>query len=1075
MIPNEVIEQIRDYDLVSILKAEGLELKKEGATYKCCCPFHNEKTPSFVVSASRNLAHCFGSCSRSWDAIAFVQQKHGMNFYEAVEYLAAMLNIHYEKVEPTPEEREEQYKREQIRSINLAAQEWFRQRLAASPAARGYCKDRGWKEETLELFGVGYAPADGGLYSYLKRKGWQRGQILDAGLCGISEVSGEPYDTFRERIVFPIWSKTGYIAGFTGRYIGDKEDIAKRMKYVNTRETELFRKGDMLFGWYQAARRITTTGTAVLCEGNPDVLRLHQIGVAGAIAPCGTALTEENVAYLKSKAREVILAGDMDDAGRESVRKEGEALLKAGLSVRVMEWDRERGKDPDEFFLKNPKGWDEALSLDTVDFLPWICRKELEGKSSQTEIAAAIDTVAGLLAYVKDENAAEMYITRFSKEWKYPKVWNSAYYKAKNALERSAVAKDTKAQDMLRDYGFYIRKNCYYGAASGSSDKRWSNFILVPVLHIRDEKNAKRIYRIVNEKNQESVIKFAQSEMVSFADFKTRVETAGNYIWEVSAAELTSLKRQLYDDTPSADEIRQLGWQKRWGFYAWGNGGLDAGTFVKADKYGIVDLKGGKFYLPGCAADTAANTQGYQIERRFIYQVTNDITLKDYAGKLIDVFGDNAKVGLCFLLATLFKDIVTGITVSFPILNLFGPKGTGKSALGHSLTAFFIQDNKAPNISNSTKAALAEAVAEVSNAIVHLDEYKNDIDPDKREFLKGLWDGTGRSRMNMDNDKKRETTAVDCGVVMSGQEMPTADIALFNRLVFLTFSKTVFSDAEKQAYEELKRTERRGLTHLTAEILKLRPQFQGGFRSAWDDTMTDLSRNTRAYGLEDRTLANWCTVLAAFRTLESSLGLPFDYREMLRIVTSMCIDQNNKTRQSSELSGFWESLETLVASSKMWIKADYHIREGGRPLKLKESSRAGNDFIPNPDKRYLLINFKRAASLYQKEGRAASGRTIPSDSLKYYLEHSYEYIGTCEKVKFKLIDNQLGYTPSDDAQTKWKVTTAMVFDYDALKDHYGISLDISTGYSDEDMEALRNIGGVSDSSGDNEAPGIFDD
>lgn len=1055
MIPNEVIDQIRDHDLVSILQGEGLTLKREGASYKCCCPFHNEKTPSFIVSPTRNIAHCFG-CNKSWDAIGFIREKQGMTFYEAVEYLAAKLHIQYEKREPTPEEREEQYHRETLMNVNAAAQEYFLEAFKRAPSAMAYCKGRGWSEETVQLFGIGYAPPGGGLFRYMTAKGWKKDLLLEAGLVGMNDETGDIYDTFRERIVFPIYSKTGYISGFTGRYVGDSPDVAKRLKYVNTKETAIFRKRDALFGWYQAARHVTTGETVVLCEGNPDVMRLHQIGVGSAVAPMGTALTQENIEFLKGKAKNVIIAGDMDASGIEATRKHGEELLQAGLRVRVMTWEYHKGvnppepKDPDEYFLKHPKGWEEALSRNTADYIPWMAGSIMKGKQSQTEVAAAITEVCRLLAFVRDENAVEMYLSAFAKEYKNQKIWNTEYYKAKNAIERDKAVKDDKTQEMLKEYGFYVKDNCYWGAASSSNDRRWSNFILVPILHIKDEKNARRIFRIVNSKHQENVIKFAQSELVSFADFKTRVETAGNYIWEVTAAELTQLKKYLYDDTPSADEIRQLGWQKRWGFYAWGNGGLDDGHFEKADKYGIVQMRGARFYLPGCAADTLANTQGYQLDRKFTYSVTNDVTLREFSTRLIKVFGDNAKVALCFLVATLFKDVVTGITTSFPILNLFGPKGTGKSELGHSLTAFFISGNNAPNISNTTKAALAEAVAEVSNAIVHLDEYKNNIDLDKREFLKGLWDGTGRSRMNMDNDKKRETTAVDCGVVMSGQEMPTADIALFNRLVFLTFSKTLFSDDEKREYEDLKRIEKRGLTHLTGQMLQLRQKFVGGFRLAWDDTVTDMSRKVRANGVEDRTLKNWCTVLAAFRTLESALDFPFSYSEMLQICASMCVDQNNKTRQSNELSGFWETLDTLVASSRIWIEADYKIRDGSKPIKTKEARRNGSEFEPQPDRRYLLINFKRISALYQKEGKDAQGKTIPTETLRYYLEHSPEFMGTCEKVKFKLVENQQGWTPQEAEKTKVKVTTAMVFDYDAVVANYGINLDISTGYTEED-------------------------
>lgn len=1048
MIPNEVIDQIRDHDLVSILQGEGLTLKREGASYKCCCPFHNEKTPSFIVSPSRNIAHCFG-CNKSWDAIGFVREKNGMTFYEAVEYLAGKLHIQYEKREPTPEEREAQYHRETLINVNAAAQEFFLDAFKRAPAARDYCKERGWSDETVRLFGIGYAPPGRGLYRHLVAKGWKKDMLLEAGLVSMDE-SGEVYDAFRERIVFPIWSKTGYIAGFTGRYIGKNEDVAKRMKYVNTKETDIFVKGKMLFGWFQAACAVKTNETVVLCEGNPDVMRLHQIGVGYAVAPMGTALTQENIDFLKEKAKNVILAGDMDKSGIEASRKHGEELLRVGLRVRVMTWEYQKGanpsdpKDPDEYFLKHPKGWAEALSRNTEDYLPWMAKAILSGKQSQTEVAAAITEVCRLLAMVRDENAVEMYKAGFIKEWKNQKVWNTEFYKARNAIERTVVSEDKKTQEMIREYGFYVKNHCYYGAASSSKDRCWSNFTLEPILHIRDERNARRIYKVTNTAGQEAVVKFQQSDLVSFADFKRILESAGNYIWEVTAAELTQLKKYLYDDTPSADEIRQLGWQKRWGFFAWGNGGMDGETFTKASAYGVFKMKDRRFYLPGCAADTAVNTTGYVTERRFVYLNTNDISLGDYVKLYLKVYGDNAKIAFCFLVATLFKDIVVQVE-KFPILFLFGPKGTGKTQFASSLTSFFYTDYKAPSLEASTKAAIAESLAEVSNAIVHLDEYKVGLGVDKQEILKGIWDGVGRTRVNIDNDKRREQTAVDCGAVVSGQEQPTADVALFSRVLYLTFHKSVFSAEEKRNMEALTRIEKRGLAHLTGQILAMRNAFQGGYRDAWDDTLSDFYERTRDFSVEDRALKNWACVLAAFRTLEGRLDVPFTYQELLPLFVRMCIAQNAEVRQGSEITAFWETVENLVGSSKAWIEADYKITSGGRTIQTKESKRAGTDVTLNAGRRYLFINFNRLAALYQKES-GGDRKPLPKSSLRYYLENSAEYIGTVPSMKFKLPDNQLGYTPSDPSQAKMRVTTAMAFDYDALVDRIGINLDISTGY-----------------------------
>lgn len=1040
MIPSYVKDQILEHDIVSIIEGEGIELKRKGANYECCCPFHNEKTPSFKVSPTKNIYKCFGQCDESGNAITFIMHYRNMTYSEALEYLADKLHIQYEKKELTLEEREQQYLRNNLIAANKDAQEFFRHSLQNAPAAGEYIAKRSWKDSTVDAFGIGYAPGGNSLLKYMTGKGWKIDILMKAGLIKKNEETGSYYDTFRQRIIFPIHSRTGYIAGFSGRDISGKSDIPK---YLNTAETDLFHKGDLLFGWFNAQRQIATSGTVVLCEGNPDVVRLHEIGEGNTVAPLGTALTERQISMLQKKARTAILIGDTDEAGIKAVIRHGEELTAAGMSVRVMSLPE--GKDPDEFFMMHAHEYEDCLSRNTRDYIPWYCDRLMEGKKSQSEIASVIQEISRLLALCKDETAAEMYLELFSKTYRNGKQWTAAYYNARNEEERKRI-KDDKMEDMLKEYGFYIKDNCYYGAGSRSNDRRWSNFILQPILHIRDERNARRIFRMCNVKRQEAVIKFNQSELVSFTDFKTRTETAGNFVWEADSKELTVLKKYLYDGTPSADEIRQMGWQKKWNFYAWGNGGLDNGIFEKADEYGVVTVNGQKFYIPGCSLDTKDNATGYQLQRRFVYAVTNDISLHDFAVKLITVFGDNAKVALCFLFATLFKDIVTSVTTSFPILNLFGPKGTGKSELGHSLTSFFIPNNIAPNINNTTKAALAEAVAEVSNAIVHLDEYKNNLDLEKREFLKGLWDGAGRSRMNMDNDKRRETTAVDCGVVMSGQEMPTADIALFNRLIFLTFSKSTFSDQEKRDYEDLKLIEKRGLTHLTGQILTLRNYFQGNFRSSWDQALADLNDRVRSESIEDRTLRNWTTVLAAFRCLEKRLDLPFGYMELLEICARKCVDQNNKTRQNNELSEFWEMLEILVSSSKMWIDVDYHIRSGLSVIKVKGPNRTLVPVELSPEKQYLYLNFRRTSQLYAIESKSAGRKVIPSDTLKYYLEHSPEHVGTLNSWRFKQIETSSGYMSS----RLEKISTAMVFDYSALKENYDINLDVMQGYQGEE-------------------------
>jgi hypothetical protein len=329
----------------------------------------------------------------------------------------------------------------------------------------------------------------------------------------------------------------------------------------------------------------------------------------------------------------------------------------------------------------------------------------------------------------------------------------------------------------IAKYGFQERENCYFSISREGNAVKWSNFIMHPLFHIYDAVMPLRIYELRNTQNVSRIVEFRQEDLVSLQRFRQKIEGLGNYVWQARDEQLTKLKLYLYESTETATRIDQMGWQRQ-GFYAFGNG-IFSDTWHPVDELGIVRLgEKGNYYLPAYSKIYAEETTFYQFERNFVHLGYGAVSLKEYCRRLIEVFGDNAKVGIGFLLATLFRDVVIAHTKSYPLLNIFGPKGTGKSELGHSLMAFFVIENTPPNIQNSTVPALADTVAQCSNALVHLDELKSDIDITKREFLKGLWDGTGRNRMNMERDKKREVTKVSCGVIISGQEMATADVAL---------------------------------------------------------------------------------------------------------------------------------------------------------------------------------------------------------------------------------------------------------------------------------------------------------
>ena len=698
--------------------------------------------------------------------------------------------------------------------------------------------------------------------------------------------------------------------------------------------------------------------------------------------------------------------------------------------------------DPDSF-ITDKAIW-QSLLQKKQDFIVWYVRQRWNPKATTEERKDVIDEVAKFIALIDDGVLEKMYLKQL-QNFADKAIWSTAINGAKKATREQAKKKGkTLDKELLDKYGFYEENNCYYSVSS-SGDYQWSNFVMEPMFHIKDAIAPKRLYKIRNINRQEEIIELKQEDLVSLAKFKQKIEGLGNYIWLAKEEQLTKLKMFLYEQTETAQEIVQLGWQKQ-GFFAYGNGIYADKKWYTTDEYGIVRLDDERnFYLPAFSRIYQDEQKLFQFERKFVHLGYSAVSLLDITKKLVAVFGDNAKIGIGFLLAALFRDIVT-THAQFPILNLFGPKGSGKTELGTTLMSFFVIENKPPNLHSSSKASLGDTVAQCANALVHLDEYRNDLELEKREFLKAIWDGTGRTRMNMDRDKKRETTAVDCGVIVSGQEMATADIALFSRMIFLTFDTSEFTAEAKRKFNELLEERKKGLSHLALQILSHRKKFEAEFAGNFKSAFSDITGRLEQARIEDRILRNWVVPLAAFRTLSGVLELPFSYQELLKITVEGIVRQNSECKSNNELGKFWDLVAYLRQNGDIYNEGDYRIvyvnefscNTPAVKLQFKEQ------------KRILLLRKSRIFQLYKKEARAVGETSLPEGSLKFYLEKSPEYIGTKNSVRFKNVSK--GYfdvvTQKDEngrevTTYKQSVDMAMAFDYDMLSSHYNINLEVS--------------------------------
>lgn len=375
---NEIEEVKARLDIVDVIGGY-VELKKAGRTFKAICPFHSEKTPSFVVTPSRQSWHCFGACGTGGDVFSFVMRKEGIEFGEALRMLAPRAGVTLRERRRSPEEER---RRERLYSANEAAARWYHELLLGDgpgKRAREYVEGRGIDAATAESFVLGYAPDSwDATREHLKERGYTDEEMLAAGLL----IEGErgPYDRFRNRLTFAIRDLKGRFVGFGARALDDSVP-----KYLNTSQTPIFDKGGMLYALERSQESIRSEGCVVIVEGYMDVIAAHQSGFGNVVATMGTSLTERQVRALKRQTRNVVLALDADTAGSEAALRGHEVVEEAlrrgddGETVPMLSWRGlvryqdatsvdlkvavlPGGKDPDDVIRADPDAWRNLVS-----------------------------------------------------------------------------------------------------------------------------------------------------------------------------------------------------------------------------------------------------------------------------------------------------------------------------------------------------------------------------------------------------------------------------------------------------------------------------------------------------------------------------------------------------------------------------------------------------------------------------------------------------------------------------------------------------------------------------------------
>ena len=417
-IPDEVIAEVKQATDIVELISERVELKKQGHRLVGLCPFHSESTPSFSVSPEKGMYHCFG-CGAGGNVFTFVMETEGLSFPETVERLATRANISVDGIQGEEELTREQVFRKQMRDAHRLVADLYHEVLMKTETGEvglSYLRDRELDDATIEQFKIGYAPDQRRFtVELLERRGFDLEVMVEAGLISKSKA-GEYFDRFEGRVVFPIADRDGTIVGFSGRAIDERQP-----KYVNTAETPLFNKSELLFGFSQARATMRKKKRVLLVEGNVDVLQVAQAGTREVVASLGTAFSPQHARALSRIVDEVIVCYDGDHAGQEATLKVVRMLESYPLEVQVLPLPEKT--DPDDYIRSHgAEHWQRFVDSEQLSVLDFMNRTLRRGKNLNRE-GERIRFIESMLEEIGKTNHSirrDLYLKKLSDEFEIP-------------------------------------------------------------------------------------------------------------------------------------------------------------------------------------------------------------------------------------------------------------------------------------------------------------------------------------------------------------------------------------------------------------------------------------------------------------------------------------------------------------------------------------------------------------------------------------------------------------------------------------------------------------------------------
>lgn len=517
-------------------------------------------------------------------------------------------------------------------------------------------------------------------------------------------------------------------------------------------------------------------------------------------------------------------------------------------------------------------------------------------------------------------------------------------------------------------YGIYEHEGVYYSRGAKGSDYPVTNFTMKIIYHVdTSDESAFRLISVKNVWGFETVININTDDFVSLGPFKKVLARRGDYIFKGTDSDLSRLQELLQKDEVKSTYVKTLGWNKRGKFYAFANGIFPINKeFIQADDYGIIEHDSKKYFIPAVSKMFADKDDQFVNEKKFIYrEPVAGFGFTEWANLFYKTYGNKSIAGILFYIGSLYRDIIMKQLQRYPILCLFGPPGAGKGQMAESLMSMFGEKQDQIMLGGaSTVVGFMRKFAQFANAIVWLDEYKNNLPMKFIESFKNIYDGKGYERGKMTNDFATESTPIHSSCILSGQDMPTIEPALFMRTILLSFEDGKFTEEQRRSFQELKDIEAPGLSYISTQLLQYRDIIEKEFKEQQRIIEKQTIKDVANVEVDDRMILNISMLLTFYHLLKDKITLPFTYAETKSFLIDNMMHQHTILAGNNDVAKFWQVVESLFHQGIIFEGKDFELKDG-----------------------YIFLCLSKVHPWYMKElKQRGDPNGLSSSTMKHYLE-----------------------------------------------------------------------------------------